>query len=501
MKYLKRNYVMAIDQGTTGTKVILVDHDGMVASSAYREIKQIYPEPGWVEHDPMEYWDTTLICAKETMNKAGIKPSQIAGIGITDQRETTIIWDKKTGKPVYNAIVWQCRRSASICEDLKSKGLEEKIRQKTGLTIDAYFSATKIKWIMENVPGVKERMIKGDLIMGTIDSWLMWKLSGGQMHVTDYSNASRTMLFNVQKLDWDQELLDIMEIPCEIFPVPKPSSGIMAISDKSIFNGVEIPIAGVAGDQHAALFGQACFKPGMSKNTYGTALDLMMNIGEKFILSKHGLTTDLAWGIDGKIEYSFEGVVFIGEAAIQWLRDGLGIIETASQSEAMAQSVKNTGGVYFVPAFTGLCAPYWDMYARGTIVGITRGTTREQIVRSALESMAYQTRDVLEAMITDSKRNLDSLRVDGGAVKNNFLMQFQADILGVPVIRPVVTEMAALGAAYLAGLGVGFWKNREEISTMWKMDRIFEPKMDKGQREELYRGWKKAVERSLRWAE
>ncbi|NLJ39477.1 MAG: glycerol kinase, partial [Candidatus Atribacteria bacterium] len=285
------------------------------------------------------------------------------------------------------------------------------------------------------------------------------------------------------------------------FPVPKPSSGIMAISDKSIFNGVEIPIAGVAGDQHAALFGQACFKPGMSKNTYGTALDLMMNIGEKFILSKHGLTTDLAWGIDGKIEYSFEGVVFIGEAAIQWLRDGLGIIETASQSEAMAQSVKNTGGVYFVPAFTGLCAPYWDMYARGTIVGITRGTTREQIVRSALESMAYQTRDVLEAMITDSKRNLDSLRVDGGAVKNNFLMQFQADILGVPVIRPVVTEMAALGAAYLAGLGVGFWKNREEISTMWKMDRIFEPKMDKGQREELYRGWKKAVERSLRWAE
>ncbi|NLJ49875.1 MAG: glycerol kinase GlpK [Candidatus Atribacteria bacterium] len=492
---------MAIDQGTTGTKVILVDHDGMVVSSAYREIKQIYPEPGWVEHDPLEYWETTLICAKEALDKARIKPSQIAGIGITDQRETTIIWDKKTGEPVYNAIVWQCRRSASICEDLKAKGLEEKIRQKTGLTIDAYFSATKIKWIMENVPGVKERMKKGELIMGNIDSWLMWKLSGGQMHVTDYSNASRTMLFNVQELNWDQELLDIMEIPREIFPNPKPSSGIMAISDKSIFNGAEIPIAGVAGDQHAALFGQACFKPGMAKNTYGTALALMMNIGEKFILSEHGLTTDLAWGIDGKIEYSFEGVVFIGGAAIQWLRDGLGIIESAAQSEAIAQSVKDTGDVYFVPAFTGLCAPYWDMYARGTIVGITRGTTKEQIVRSALESMAYQTRDVLEAMITDSKRNLNSLRVDGGAVKNNFLMQFQADILGVPVIRPVVTEMAALGAAYLAGLGVGFWKNRDEISAMWKMDRVFEPKMDVGQREELYRGWKKAVERSLHWAE
>jgi len=491
---------MAIDQVTTGTKIILVDHDGMVVSSAYREIEQIYPEPGLVEHNPKEYWDTTLFCAKEAMNKAGIEASQIAGIGITDQRETTIIWDKETGEPVYNAIVWQCRRTASICEDLKAKGLEEKVRQKTGLTIDAYFSATKIKWIMDHVSGVKERMRSGELIMGNIDSWLMWNLSGRRMHVTDYSNASRTMLFNVQNLEWDQELLDIMEIPREIFPEPKPSSGIMAITDKSIFDGVEIPIAGVAGDQHAALFGQTCFKPGMAKNTYGTALALMMNIGEKFILSEHGLTTDLAWGIDGKIEYSFEGVVFIGGGAVQWLRDGLKIIENAAQSEAIAQSVPDTGGVYLVPAFTGLGAPYWDMYARGIIVGITRGTNREQIVRATLESMAYQTRDVLEAMVTDSKKSLESLRVDGGAVKNNFLMQFQADILGVPVVRPVVTEMAALGAAYLAGLGVGFWKNREEISAMWKMDRIFEPKMDVSQREELYKGWKKAVERSLHWA-
>jgi glycerol kinase len=492
---------MAIDQGTTGTKVILVDHDGMVVSSAYREINQIFPEPGWVEHNPKEYLDTTIICAKEAREKVGIKASQIAGIGITDQRETTIIWDKKTGEPVYNAIVWQCRRTASICEDLKKKGLEEKIRQKTGLTIDAYFSASKIKWIIENVPGVKERMMSGELMMGNIDSWLIWNLSGRRIHVTDYSNASRTMLFNVQKLDWDQELLDIMEIPREIFPEPKPSSGVMAITDKSIFDGVEIPIAGVAGDQHAALFGQTCFKPGMAKNTYGTALALMMNIGEKFILMEHGLTTDLAWGIDGKIEYSFEGLVFNGGGAVQWLRDGLKIIENAAQTEAMAQSIPNTGGIYLVPAFTGLCAPYWDMYARGLIIGITRGTTCEQVVRATLESMAYQTRDVLEAMVTDLKKPLDSLRVDGGAVKNNFLMQFQADILGVPVIRPVITEMAALGAAYLAGLGVGFWKNREEISAMWKVDRVFDPEMDVSQREELYRGWKKAVERSLRWAE
>ncbi|MEN3184350.1 MAG: glycerol kinase GlpK [Atribacterota bacterium] len=496
-----KDYIMAIDQGTTGTRVILVDQEGNVVSSAYREIGQIYPHPGWVEHNPREHWETTLACMKEALEKAKAQPSQVAGIGITNQRETTIIWDKDTGEPIYNAIVWQCRRTAPICEDLKARGFEEKVREKTGLTIDAYFSATKIKWILDNVPGARDLAKKGKLLMGCIDSWLMWNLSGGKAHVTDYSNASRTMLFNVRTLDWDQELLDALEIPREILPSPKPSSGVMAVArNREVLGDAEIPISGVAGDQHAALFGQTCFKPGMAKNTYGTALALMMNIGEQFILSRNGLTTDLAWGINGKIEYALEGVVFIGGAAVQWLRDGLKIIENAAQTEAMAQAVPDTAGVYVVPAFTGLCAPYWDMYARGLIIGITRGTTREHIVRATLESMAYQTRDVLEAMIADSGQVLESLRVDGGAVKNNFLMQFQADILGVPVIRPVVTEMAAMGAAYLAGLGVGFWKSKEEIAKQWKVDRIFEPKMDAARREELYAGWKKAVERARRWA-
>lgn len=496
-----KDYIMAIDQGTTGTRVILVDQEGNVVSSAYREISQIYPHPGWVEHNPLEHWETTRTCIQEALAKVKAKPSQIAGIGITNQRETTIIWDKDTGKPIYNAIVWQCRRTAPICEDLKARGLEEKVREKTGLTIDAYFSATKIKWILENVPGALDLAKKGKLLMGCVDSWLIWNLSGGKAHVTDYSNASRTMLFNVRTLDWDEELLEALGIPREILPTPKPSSGVMAFArNGDILGDEEIPISGVAGDQHAALFGQTCFKPGMAKNTYGTALALMMNIGEQFILSKNGLTTDLAWGIGGKIEYSLEGVVFIGGAAVQWLRDGLKIIENAAQTEAMAQSVPDTAGVYVVPAFTGLCAPYWDMYARGLIIGITRGTTREHIVRATLESMAYQTRDVLEAMVADSGQVLESLRVDGGAVKNNFLMQFQADILGVPVIRPVVTEMAAMGAAYLAGLGVGFWKSKEEIAGQWKVDRIFEPKMEASRREELYAGWKRAVERARRWA-
>jgi len=496
---LQKDYIMSIDQGTTGTRVILVDHGGNVVSAAYREIKQIYPHPGWVEHDPVEYWETTMACAEEALKKAGVGVNQIAGIGITNQRETTIIWDKYTGQPVYNAIVWQCRRTAPICEELKSRGLEEKIREKTGLTIDAYFSATKIKWIFDNVPGVKELAKEGRLCMGCIDSWLIWNLSGRKTHVTDYSNASRTMLFNVHTLEWDEELLNALEIPREILPKPNPSSGVLAVTDKKVFWGEEVPIAGVAGDQHAALFGQACFKPGMAKNTYGTALALMMNIGENFILSQNGLTTDLAWGVGGKIEYSLEGVVFIGGAAVQWLRDGLKIIDNAAQSEELAQAVADTGGVYFVPAFTGLCAPYWDMYARGLIIGITRGTTREHIVRATLESMAYQTRDALEAMVADSGQTLDSLRVDGGAVRNNFLMQFQADILGVPVVRPVITEMAAMGAAYLAGLGVGFWKSQHEIASQWKVDRVFEPEMDISRREKLYSGWKKAVERSRDW--
>ncbi len=497
---MQKDYIMAVDQGTTGTRVIFVDHGGNVVSSAYREIKQIYPHPGWVEHDPMEYWETTMMCAEEAMKKAHIEPSQIAGIGITNQRETTVIWERDTGKPIHNAIVWQCRRTAPLCEELKARGFEEKVHQKTGLTIDAYFSATKIKWILDKVPGARERAIRGELQMGCIDSWLTWKLSGGSTHVTDYSNASRTMLFNVQTLEWDQELLDVLEIPPEILPQPKPSSGIIALTSRKAFWGEEVPIAGVAGDQHAALFGQACFKPGMAKNTYGTALDMMMNIGEKFVLSQNGLLSDLAWGIEEKVEYALEGIVFIGGAAVQWLRDGLKIIDNAAQTEAMAQAVPDTGDVYFVPAFTGAGAPHWDMYARGLIIGITRGTTREHIVRAALESMAYQTRDVLEAMVADSEQKLESLRVDGGAVKNNFLMQFQADILGVPVVRPVVTEMTAMGAAYLAGLGVGFWKDREEISSQWKIDRVFEPQMDPARREELYSRWKRAVERAREWA-
>lgn len=497
---MDKKYIMSIDQGTTGTRVILFNHDGLVHSSAYREIKQIYPNPGWVEHDPMEYWDTTVECSCEALEKGKALACEIAAIGITCQRETTIMWDKETGIPVYNAIVWQSRQTAHICEDLKERGYEETVRNKTGLLIDAYFSGTKIKWIIDNVPGVKEKIAQGKICMGNIDSWIIWKLSGGAYHVEDYSNASRTMLLNIHTLDWDKELLDALDIPVSILPLLKPSSGIMATTSKSVFFGEEIPIAGDAGDQHAATFGQTCFKPGMAKNTYGTALALMMNIGEKVVLSKNGLTTDLGWVINGKVEYALEGVVFVGGAAIQWLRDGLRIIKSSQECNIMAEKVSDTGGVYLVPAFTGLCAPYWDMYARGTIIGITRGTSAEHICRSALESLAYQTRDVLEAMMGDSGEKAKSLRVDGGATKSDFLMQFQADILGVPVELPSVTEMAALGAAYLAGLGVGFWNNKDEVAKQWKVAKVFEPKMKEDKREELYNGWKRAVQRSLNWA-
>ena len=493
-------YILSIDQGTTGTRVILFDHNGMVHSSAYREIKQIFPNPGWVEHDPEEYWDTTMACAAEALEKGNARIDEIAGIGITCQRETTVMWDRETGKPVYNAIVWQSRQSASICEDLKAQGHEEKIKAKTGLLIDAYFSATKIMWIMDNVDGVREKVQSGKVLMGNIDSWLIWKLSGGACHVEDYSNASRTMLFNIHTLEWDAELLDIMGIPASILPEVKPSSGVMATTSKDVFFGREIPIAGDAGDQHAATFGQTCFMPGMAKNTYGTSLALMMNIGSDPIQSKNGLTTDLGWVIDGKAEYALEGVVFVGGAAIQWLRDGLRIIETSAECDTMARKVEDTGGVYMVPGFTGLCAPYWDMYARGMIIGITRGTSAEHICRSTLESMAYQTRDVLDAMTADSGTTTTSLRVDGGATKSEFLMQFQADLLGIPIELPAVTEMAAMGAAYLAGLGVGFWQDRHEIAKQWKVAKLYEPSMSEDQRESLYAGWKRAVERSLNWA-
>lgn len=453
-----------------------------------------------MEHDPTEYYDTTMECAAEAFEKGNTSASEVAAIGITCQRETTILWDRDTGEPVYNAIVWQSRQTAQICEWLKDKGYEDYIKEKTGLLIDAYFSGTKIKWIMDNVPGVKERVKEKKICFGNVDSWLMYKLSGGESHVEDYSNASRTLLLDIHKLEWDQKIMEVLCVEEHMLPELKPTSGLLATTSKDVFFGEEIPISGDAGDQHAATFGQTCFKPGMAKNTYGTSLALMMNIGEEFKLSKTGLTTDLGWVIDGKTEYALEGVIFSGGATIQWLRDGLKIIKEASEVSDLARRVEDNGGVYLVPAFTGLCAPYWDMYARGTLIGITRGTTDEHIARSAIESICYQTRDILECMQSDSGQKAQALRVDGGATVNNYLMQVQADILGIPILRPVVTEMAALGAAYLAGLGVGFWKSKDEIAKQWKVERTFEPNMSEDQRESLYSDWKRAVERSFGWA-
>ena len=480
--------------------MILFNHEGGIHSMGYREIEQIYPKPGWVEHDPVEIWESVLGCAKEACREGGVEPGEVVAIGITNQRESTILWDRRTGEPVYNSICWQSRQTAHICDELKQKGYEGKVKERTGLVIDAYFSATKIKWIMDNVEGVARKAQAGEICMGNIDSWIIWNLSGGRAHVTDYSNGSRTMLLNIGTLEWDEEIMGWLGIPEGIMPGLRPSSGEMARTDRDVFFGREIPIAGVAGDQQAATFGQACFRPGRAKNSYGTALAVMMNIGDRPKPSTHGLLTDLAWKIGNDVEYAFEGVIFIGGAAIQWLRDGLGIIEDAAECSELARKAEDTGGVYLVPAFTGLSAPYWDMYARGTIVGITRGTSREQIARSAMESIAYQTRDVIEAMEADAGRKAGSLRVDGGATKSDFLMQFQADILGITVERPVVTEMAALGACYLAGLGVGFWESKDEIEENWKIDRVYEPLMGEDKKEELYSDWKRAVERSLKWA-
>lgn len=497
---MEKKYVMALDQGTTGTRAILFGRDGEIISGVYQEIEQIYPHPGWVEHNPEEIWQSTIHCAEEVLSKNRVSPEEIAGIGITNQRETTVLWDKKTGKPLYNAIVWQCRRTAPLCEQLIDRGLDKEVRERTGLMIDPYFSATKIMWIRDNVEGVKEKIEQNEVCAGNIDSWLMWNLTGGKAHVTDYSNASRTMLFNVKSLQWDEVLLKEMGIPEEIMPHPKPSSGIFGYTDENVFFGEKVPIAGVAGDQQSALFGQACFEPGMIKNTYGTALVAVMNIGDRFIPSRNKLMTDLAWGVDQKVTYAFEGVVFSGGAVVQWLRDGMKIIEKASDTEPLASQVADTGGVYIVPAFTGLCSPYWDPYARGTIVGITRGTSREHLARAALESIAYQTRDIIEAMVSDSGKELTSLRVDGGATANDFLMQFQADILDVPLEKPVIIEMTGLGAAYLAGLGTGFWQDKEQLAHQWKLGKTFEPRMSEDQRETLYHGWKRAVERSFGWA-
>jgi glycerol kinase len=491
-------YVMALDQGTTSSRAIIFDENGTIKGVTNREFTQIYPKPGWVEHDPMEIWGSQIGVAREVLSKSGLSPSDIAAIGITNQRETTIVWDKNTGKPVYNAIVWQCRRTAPICDELKAKGLTEKIREKTGLVIDAYFSGTKVKWILDNVEGAREKAEKGELLFGNVDTWLIWNLTGGKVHVTDYSNASRTMLFNIHTLDWDDEILQELDIPRAMLPKPMPSSHIYGYTTNEVFGG-EVPIAGDAGDQQAALFGQACYAPGTAKNTYGTGCFMLMNTGEKAVTSESGLLTTIAWGVDGKVEYALEGSIFIAGAVVQWLRDELRILYNAAQSEELATKVEDNNGVYLVPAFVGLGAPYWDMYARGTIVGLTRGAKREHIVRAALESICYQTRDVLEAMQKDSGITLKSLKVDGGAVANNFLMQFQSDILGVPVDRPKVIETTALGAAYLAGLAVGYWKDKDDIASKWQIDRTFKPEMGEDMKENLYKGWKKAVERALDW--
>ena len=494
-------YIVALDQGTTSSRAIIFDHDQNIISTSQKEFTQIYPKEGWVEHDPMEIWATQYGVLQEAMAKKSISPDDIAAIGITNQRETTIIWDKNTGKPVHNAIVWQCRRTASICDSLKeTDGFEDYVRQNTGLVIDAYFSATKIKWILDNVEGAREKAEQGDLLFGTVDTWLLWNLTDREVFVTDCTNASRTMLFNIKTLRWDEKILKMLDIPVSMLPKVKNSSQVYGYASLGQ-QGRKVPVAGIAGDQQAALFGQACFEQGQAKNTYGTGCFILMNTGEKFVKSSNGLLTTIAIGIDDRVTYALEGSVFIAGAVVQWLRDELRLIDSASETEQLAQSVPDTGGVYLVPAFTGLGAPHWDMYARGTITGITRGTGRSHIVRAALESIAYQTRDVLDAMMQDTGINLKSLKVDGGASQNNFLMQFQSDILGKEVDRPVVTETTALGAAYLAGLATGFWKSRDEIAQKWSMDRKFMPVMNIDEREARYSKWKKAVTRATLWEE
>ncbi|WP_326512918.1 glycerol kinase GlpK [Clostridium intestinale] len=491
-------YVMALDQGTTSSRSIIFNEAGAIVNVAQKEFTQIYPEAGWVEHDPKEIWSTQIGVAAEAMAGLGISSTDIAAIGITNQRETTVVWNKNTGEPVYNAIVWQCRRTSNMCDELKSKGFDKPIKAKTGLILDAYFSATKIKWILDNVEGAREEAEKGNLLFGTIDTWLIWNLTKGQVHVTDYTNASRTMLFNIHELKWDEEILEELNIPVSMLPEVKPSSAIYGYTANGLLGG-EIPIAGAAGDQQAALFGQCCHNPGDAKNTYGTGCFLLMNTGEKAVESKNGLLTTIAWGVDGKVEYALEGSVFVAGAAIQWLRDELRMLKTSADSEEYANAVEDTNGVYMVPAFVGLGAPYWDQYARGTIVGLTRGTKKEHFVRATLESLAYQTYDVLKAMEQDSGIELHTLKVDGGACANNFLMQFQSDILGVQVDRPEVIETTALGAAYLAGLAVGYWENKTHICDNWAISKSFEPSMEDNKIEKLLSGWHEAVKRSQAW--
>ncbi|MGR3764364.1 glycerol kinase GlpK [Rossellomorea sp. NS-SX7] len=490
-------FILSLDQGTTSSRAILFNKEGEIVHTSQKEFTQHFPKPGWVEHNANEIWGSILSVIATVLSESNVKPEQIEGIGITNQRETTVVWDKETGTPIYNAIVWQSRQTAGICEELKSQGHNDTFRDKTGLLIDAYFSGTKVKWILDNVEGAREKAENGQLLFGTIDTWLIWKMSGGKAHVTDYSNASRTLMYNIHDLKWDSELLDILGVPESMLPEVRPSSEVYAKTIPHHFFGQEIPIAGAAGDQQAALFGQACFEKGMGKNTYGTGCFMLMNTGDKAVKSENGLLTTLAWGIDGKVEYALEGSIFVAGSAIQWLRDGLRMLKDAKDSQRYAEKVESTDGVYVVPAFVGLGTPYWDSDVRGAVFGLTRGTSKEHFVRATLESLAYQTKDVLTAMEADSGIALKKLRVDGGAVQNDFLMQFQSDILNVPVERPVINETTALGAAYLAGLAVGYWKDRQEISKQWKKDTDFEPKMSEESREELYGGWKKAVNAAM----
>jgi glycerol kinase len=496
-----KGYILVIDQGTTGSAALLFDEEGQIVSSADSEISQIYPQPGWVEHDPKEIFRTSLVVAQEALQKAGVSASEVKGMGITNQRETTVVWERRTGEPVNNAIVWQCRRTAPLCEELKAKGLAQTIREKTGLPIDAYFSATKLRWILDHIPEGQHRAQQGDLLFGTIDSWLVWNLTGGAVHITDYSNASRTMLFNIHTLEWDRELLAILDIPEAVLPKVMPSSQVYGETAAGMLGDARVPLSGIAGDQQAALFGQACYDACMAKNTYGTGSFILLNTGDKPIPSEKGLVTTIAWGLGGKVAYAMEGSIFITGAAVQWLRDGLGLIKSAAESEPLARSVPDNGGVYFVPAFVGLGAPYWDMYARGTIIGLTRGTTGGHLARATLEAIAYQTRDVIEVMSDEACLQVALLRVDGGGTANALLMQFQADILGVTIQPALVAETTSLGAAYLAGLAVGLWKDTTELARMWRAAETYEPKMSVNQRETLYAGWRRAVERARGWVE
>ena len=496
-----KKYIVALDQGTTSSRAIIFDKEQNIIGMSQKEFTQIYPKEGWVEHDPMEIWATEYSVLQEVLAKSNITQEDIAAIGITNQRETTIVWDKNTGKPVYNAIVWQCRRTAHICNELKKQGLEQYIKDTTGLVIDAYFSATKIKWILDNVEGAREKANRGELLFGTVDSWLVWKLTNGKVHITDYTNASRTMLYNIKELKWDEKMLEILDIPKSMLPEVRNSSEVYGYANLGVKGGVRVPIAGIAGDQQAALFGQAAFNKGDVKNTYGTGCFLLMNTGEKMVKSKNGLVTTIAIGMDNKVQYALEGSVFVGGAVVQWLRDELEMISDSSDTDYFATKVEDNGGVYVVPAFVGLGAPYWDMYARGTIVGLTRGPNKNHIIRAALESIAYQTKDVLDAMVDEVKEDIKCIKVDGGASKNKFLMQFQSDIVGKKVIRPIITETTALGAAYLAGLAVGFWKDKDEISKFWYSSEEFNPNLDEEKREKYCKGWKKAVYRSKDWIE